>query len=393
MAHVLEETFSLLDGKVPVDPSSFYNMCTFVEAAVLHDRLYLAGVLIDDSHLNFFKDKGIISHFGAFQQTPNAEANYKLEAYTLFNKAQILYWAHGGPSTYLDLESYQTRPDGYSDYYAFIEKCIKSGDQWWLNEGIVPEGMEDDIHRFTNGLREIVNVSRVLRVPVYDDAMVMPLEMAHYVKILPVLDLYRKVSDYFGVEVQAIFKSEGLKVVRIPPLLSIVLSRCRGREDIPESIVKTRDDFSPLRELTSKYDNQLYEADALGDKMAVLKEYEATWDVLVKKLNGNETRLLHNVWDVVKKGTTLGMLTEAVDKIRDHGKEIRLERRVNAFIDVWDTAKKVSGYEGLVERVFRETVDARLFDGYLDLANKVTEKFRLGSRGLRGGGIWETTIE
>lgn len=135
MGYVLEEAFNLIEGKISVDPSSFYNLCNFVEAAILHDHLFLAGFLMEDQHVEFYKEKKIVYHFGSFRQGTDSEANHKLEVYTLFNKAQMMYHMHGGPSTCLDLDSYATRSEGYQDYYRFIKECLKTNNEWWIDGG------------------------------------------------------------------------------------------------------------------------------------------------------------------------------------------------------------------------------------------------------------------
>ncbi len=67
-----------------------------------------------------------------------------------------------------------------------------------------------------------------------------------------------------------------------PPLLALLLHQSKDRENLIENLKKLRDDYFEIRKIRKNFTQSIEEADSIGEKTEIIKEWEKCWDTLLK---------------------------------------------------------------------------------------------------------------
>lgn len=126
-------------------------------------------------------------------------------------------------------------------------------------------------------------------------------------------EIISKLSDSFESKQDQVEKYFGRSNQTIPPLVSILLSQCKGIEDLPDKILQLREDFTKLRESVVKYEKRLYDATNIKDQFDAMDELNEFWSFLNKKYTGGEQRLLYKFWEVAEESGYEKSIDDAID--------------------------------------------------------------------------------
>lgn len=334
----------LLSGQTRADPQSFYNLCAIVESTVLHDQLAVLGVPSDNPLLNALRAKHIITDTKKEGEhvVPLELALLEVERLAQYMKPGItgLNWARDD-----DFE------DSMIGWLTLISDSVEKKQLWWTGARRKKLRELAQLVAFAEKTGEL---AVKCRVPIYTDVMWMPFRVSYLQRAPLPARLYRKLARTFKGKAERVFSHIGMSPVYIPPLIAILLHRCRSRDDIPDQVLNLREEFTPLRELGSTYEARILEGKTLGEKIDAMEELDASWDELVSALGTKEkhTRLVYRAWDVVKSGNPLGVLSAALDRVISASEEKHVLSRVEHYLDIWKAARDVEGYESLIRRVF-----------------------------------------
>lgn len=123
--------------------------------------------------------------------------------------------------------------------------------------------------------------------------------------------------------------------IDVPPLLSILLSRCKSRELLISELVALRLEFSDLRRSLREAQNSFDSAASLNERIRAVERIETLRRTLLKKATKNTaSSVVQRTWSIVKKGSIIGILTELADLVLDFGGERQLVGGLRRFVDI-----------------------------------------------------------
>lgn len=195
---------------------------------------------------------------------------------------------------------------------------------------------------------------------------------------VPSVDLYARIADIHRVKVEELLKFTGYRQVPIPPLASILLSRCRGREDIPDQIRMLRAEFQGLRDAGRSHQEQLEAASSLDEQFRVMEEFNEFWEAFARKTKHKTTRLIYRIWDVIKEGDPWKIVTKSVDRLAAWDQDRAILNRYKGLMDIWRLTRNIPPVQRQlldVERVFGSAIaenDWRRYASFADEMNMAT---------------------
>lgn len=152
----------------------------------------------------------------------------------------------------------------------------------------------------------------------------------------------KDVRKYFGYDHQA-----------LPPLVSILLSQCRTRFDIPEKLVQLRKDFTLLRKSIVNYEKRINEAQTIKEQVDAITEFNSFWDAFHKKFDNKTNRLLYRFWDAGKESDYETSIDNAVDNhsATDMLKDLNIGKVVGKLasfgVDWWKQRRILGRFKGI----------------------------------------------
>ena len=127
----------------------------------------------------------------------------------------------------------------------------------------------------------------------------------------------------------------------IPPLTSILLKRCRIREELPTELIKLRGEFKPLRESLTAFQKQFEEAETLKEKLELRNDFQSSLDLFTCKAEVRRKRIMKMLVDfALEEADSLasknlsGPISVVAGKIADYIWSKKLHPWVNSFLDL-----------------------------------------------------------
>ena len=195
-------------------------------------------------------------------------------------------------------------------------------------------------------------------------------------------EIYSKISELQGQKVQDAESHFGTELQVIPPLVSIVLSKTKSIEQIPEILNEIREDFTDFRTCCEKFEKTLNEASTIKEQIEAVKEYKKFWRTLVKKYSDESTRLMFRFLDVAKDSDYEDSLDNLIDsqstneifkdlnlgKVAgkagflawDKIKEKRILNKFKGVVNLWsllENSPTIDKQIKDIERVFNTSID------------------------------------
>lgn len=123
--------------------------------------------------------------------------------------------------------------------------------------------------------------------------------------------------------------------VEVPPLLGILLSRCKSRSSLIPQLIAMRTEFSDLRVSLRDTQKSFDTAASLTGQMRAVERIEMIRrDLLAKATKSTTTSIVQRTWSVVKKGSISGSLMQLADLTLELGRERRLLGGLRRFVDI-----------------------------------------------------------
>lgn len=164
--------------------------------------------------------------------------------------------------------------------------------------------------------------------------------------------LYNEIAKLHKLKIENLIEISRPKAIYIPPLLSIVLQRCKSRENFLDVLLDVRQEYTSYRDSANIMQDQMSCSETIGEQLRILAEYESSIKALANKIDRPKPRLLQIVWNAFKKTTPNGIVTEALDNLYQCDIERQRLNRVEGFFDIWSSAMNVESYFNQIERVF-----------------------------------------
>lgn len=378
-SQLFEGVSELLVGKICPDPQSFYNLATIVETIVLHEHLWTTGFTFRNPLHDFLKNRGLITETVKLtnNDTKKNSAEYRVMALGVDEMVLEIVSLTGRPNT-IKFSYDNKRNKQVAEWLEMVAGSIDNDYRWWLNPKLEASKILKDLLTFT---RKSSELSLRYRIPLYTDILLTPFRASYLKQSSISTDIYKIVFEKLKVSVDRICKHLGMKPIYIPPLMSILLGRCRSREEIPDKIIELREEFKGFREMATKYENAICGAPTLGEKIDILDEFEEARTILIEKMNlkKHHTKIVYRAWDIVKSGKPIQVIISAIDQLIDSLKERMILSRVDSFLDLWNEVRQIRGYDSLIQNVFRESFTPKCVEALGRYTNSIEKlMFPLG---------------
>lgn len=385
VVNLLDELDGVIGGYRKPNPQFLYSLNTFVEAYVLTDSIYISYT--DTYHLNLaspaFPDgRPIISMLiedgilrTIFESSDHLRDDTGVVIYT-FEVAEG--------------KTIETDNEWFNKYRSEIDRQYLSELIPSYDIGTVPEKTpllilggakgtrrsavvmaERDVSKCIHSVLSLSSGSRLHpALPLYAAKAQANFFSAH----TPSISLYTQLANIHNVRVEELLKYRGYREIPIPPLASILLSRCKAHTDIPAQLKKLRSEFQDLRDAGRLHEQRLENASSIGEQLDIMAEFDELWDVFSKKTKHKTTRLIYRVWDIVKEANPLKWLTKTVDHFAVWEQNQFILNRYKGLMDIWHLTRKIPPVQSQlrdVERVFGATIATEDWKRYVAFADEV----------------------
>lgn len=179
----------------------------------------------------------------------------------------------------------------------------------------------------------------------------------------PAFAIYNKVAAEHRKSVEDVIALIRPRTVYLPPLLSILLSRCENIEEIPYRLHELRDEFIDFRKAVKKWFDQLDQAASLREKIEIRDELDEAINGLVKlydyKRKGFYKQVAGAFISAVEDGDVKKMILKPTFAVLKEGvtsilPEMISVRRFTGMIDLMEQALNVENYSNLLHKLFGE---------------------------------------
>jgi len=145
----------------------------------------------------------------------------------------------------------------------------------------------------------------------------------------------------------------------LPPLTSILLQRCKSRDDLPIELIKLRREFRFLRESLAKYQREFEEAQTIREKMDLKRDFQTSMDLFARKTRGRRKRIAKILMDfaigqsdaLIRKDFS-GPISVIIGKFADYLYSKRICPWMNTFLDLYDRSLRIGPEATDYEKIF-----------------------------------------
>ena len=167
-------------------------------------------------------------------------------------------------------------------------------------------------------------------------------------------NIYKEIADLHKVSVDLLIKFGGVIQIYIPPLLSILLSRCNKKDDFPERLIELREEFQNLRTSVHKYLKDIKKPKSLKEQLKVVQGIVQAFDLLKKEMTEVHTSIIYQSWEIVREGAPFKIFAGIMDLLVEKEKKDSILRQIHPFVDLWTMSLEIRDYGRLLEKVFGE---------------------------------------
>lgn len=167
-------------------------------------------------------------------------------------------------------------------------------------------------------------------------------------------EIYKTLCDIQGQKIEDAESYLGSELQMIPPLVSIILSKAKSRDDIPKALKEVRDDFTEFRQCCDNFEKNLNDANTIKEQTDAIKEYKKFWATLVKKYTDNTSRIMFRFLDIAKNSDYENALDNFIDNqtAEEVFKDLNLGKVAGkASILAWDRLREkkiLNKFKGVV---------------------------------------------
>jgi len=195
-------------------------------------------------------------------------------------------------------------------------------------------------------------------------------------------EIYKTVCDIQGQTIEDAENYLGSELQTVPPLVSIVLSKSKDFNDIPNVLKEIREDFTDFRNCCERFEKTLNESKTIKEQVEAIKDYKNFWATLVKKYSDKTSRIMFRFLDIAKDSDYENALDNVIDsqsadelfkdlnigKVAgkagflawDKLKEKRILNKFKGVVNLWsllENAPTVDTQIKDIERVFKVSMD------------------------------------
>jgi predicted DNA-binding protein len=342
----------LEDGRISL--AHLMEFSNFVDLYVLENDVYVDASAKDVTYLAFGDDKTCPLHKLEDNKLTNA-------VFAVSDSTRALYdWA---PSRAFDINSY--------DYWLKLSKndkdkvpnVLSHSEEFKERNGLLVSSKR--LEGYIRLTLEELSKSSLTLMP--SSRNLLPfLDVFHQIDT-PALLMYRELASQHREMVEKkILPFIRPRKVYLPPLLTVLLSRCEKPTDIPRRLIELRGELQDFREGVNNWLTEFDKATSLKEKIEVRDEFDDAISTMSKRFRETRTtiikELIGSALEGVEDGDYKKIITKPAFRLLEEGitniiPDKLMTRRFTGLVDLMDQALKVKDNMQILEKVFGEKLD------------------------------------
>lgn len=128
------------------------------------------------------------------------------------------------------------------------------------------------------------------------------------------------------------------EIKHVPPLMSLLLSRCRSSEDMVTVLTEMRNEFSEFRKLRHEFTNKVVNAENIGEQEEIVADWNRAWETLTagefKKPNLLKRKITSTDISTSIASIESGGLKTIIKNLIDHHQYKKAHKQFQIYSDV-----------------------------------------------------------
>ena len=173
------------------------------------------------------------------------------------------------------------------------------------------------------------------------------------------LDLYYRMEEYHQAYFAKMSKYLGPTAVRIPSLLSLVLSEVQTINDIPKIIMQIRDSYARFIMEVTELEYRLRVAPNEKERIEIIQMVDNCYNSIKSDKDKTKMRISTRIFDVAQKIFDENFAKSTLNYLRDLDIEKHSLILIPGYYDLWNAADEVEQAIPLLRKVFGKQIDER----------------------------------
>lgn len=173
-------------------------------------------------------------------------------------------------------------------------------------------------------------------------------------------DYFNIISKQYNENIENVIKHLGYQYFPIPPLVSLLFTRCKTINDIPEKIIELRDEFKDLRLMAHKYIDEIEKSNNLKEQFNIIDEYREFCFLISSKYDKKSSRILYRFLDIIEDGNPISMVTKSIKVITECLENKRIQYKFKGLTNLWniyDDIPSIQNQLSDVNRLFGDSIN------------------------------------
>lgn len=325
----------------------------FVDLYVLEDDIYMDVSSKEVTFAPYNEDKDCPLRTLPENKLSNA-------VFSVSDSTRAIYDA--SPTRSFDLDSYDYWLKLSKNDKDKVSKILSNTEEYWGRNGLLVSSKRLENHiRLT--LEELSKTSFTLMPSPRN--LVPFLDVFHQLDT-PALLMYRDLVSQHRQQMDKVFSLLRPRKVYLPPLLTVLLSRCEKTSDIPFKLIELRGELKDFRVGIANWFEEFEKADSFKEKIEVRDDFDDAISTMSKKFGDTRTsfykEMLGSALEGVEDGDPKKILTKPLFKLLEEGVTNFLpdklaSRRFTGLVDLMDQALKVEDNNAILKKVFGKKLD------------------------------------
>jgi len=346
----------VLSGEARVSLAHLVEFSHFVDLYVLEDKFYVTPSSIKVNYFKYFSNDSHYPLRPLRENSPLEDAVFEIDDETMW-----IYNAAPKNFTF-STESYEfwlnesSRREVPQKYPYAPGKPYDRAFLLYASQGL-HSGIEKALEAVSQSKETLVPSTRNL----------LPFLSVFHEFDTPAMRLYRSLADIHRVNVQEVMTLLRPRSVYLPPLLTVLLKRCKTPSDLAPRLIELRSELQDFRNTVSAWLNRLDQASSMKDKFAISSELQsATVSLTTKYSSERNTGIYKELAGAIIDAAEEGNLTKVFTKptftlikrgITDIAPELLNLQRFTGITRIIDEAFDSPDQRYLLSRVFGDRLD------------------------------------
>jgi hypothetical protein len=182
----------------------------------------------------------------------------------------------------------------------------------------------------------------------------------------PIQNLYNAASELHRRKIEEVLELIRPRTIYLPPLLSILMSRCQSYKDVPKRLAELRQEYAPLRQNVHEWFGRLDQASSMAEKLKIRDELTNALNGVLDKVTGLRPgfykELAGTMVEAAEDGNPAKLLLKpaiavAKEAVTNWVPDMLYTKRYTGLVNLLNDAFEIEDYGNLLRRVYGDHLD------------------------------------